>query len=223
MLRIPGATALALALMVLGQAAYAERVTPPPVPAEIEVDAGSVAFLVGHAVGTQNYLCLPSTTSDTGFGWTLFTPEATLFSDDGRQLSTHFFSPKPLEIDSFRPTWQHSRDTSSVWARLNTPTSTSSDSAYVAPGAIPWLLLKVIGAAAGPNGGFALGATTQIQRLNTSGGAAPSTGCSGLARQRPGELGSQHEGWGRAGRQDRPVLIFRRSSSLQRMIRRPDS
>jgi hypothetical protein len=123
MLRIPGATALALALMVLGQAAYAERVTPPPVPAEIEVDAGSVAFLVGHAIGTQNYLCLPSTTSDTGFGWTLFTPEATLFSDDGRQLSTHFFSPKPLEIDSFRPTWQHSRDTSSVWARLNTPTS----------------------------------------------------------------------------------------------------
>jgi hypothetical protein len=36
----------------------------------------------------------------------------------------------------------------------------------------------VIGAEAGPTGGKSLTQTTFIQRLNTSGGSAPSTGCS---------------------------------------------
>jgi len=174
MLPIAGATALALALTLsLAQSAHAERVTPPPVPAEIAVDAGSRAFLVGHAVGTQNYVCLPS---GSAFAWSLFTPQATLFSRNDKQLTTHSFSPNPFEAGAFRPTWQHSRDTSTVWAR---PDTSSSDPAFVAPGAIPWVLLDVVGAGAGPNGGDALAATTQIQRLNTFGGAAPSTGCSG--------------------------------------------
>ena len=164
------AFALAFTLS-LAQLAHAERVMPPPVPAGIEVDEGSRAFLVGHAVGTQNYICLPS---GSGFAWALFTPEATLFTQQGRQLTTHFFSPNPAENGVFRPAWQHSRDTSTVWARLDTP---SSDADFVAPGAIPWLLLEVVGAEAGPNGGHALAATTQIQRLNTSGGVAPPTGC----------------------------------------------
>jgi hypothetical protein len=166
------ATALALAVTVaFGSDARAEKVSPPPVPAGLEVDAGSRAFLVGHAVGTQNYVCLPS---GTGYAWSLFTPEATLFSARGRQLTTHFFSPNPDEGGTVRPAWQHSRDTSSVWVRLG---AQSSDSAYVESGAIPWLLLDVAGTEAGPNGGNALTATTQIQRLNTSGGIAPATGC----------------------------------------------
>ena len=53
----------------------------------------------------------------------------------------------------------------------------SSDPAFVAPGAIPWLLLQVVGAQDGPTGGDKLSETTFIQRLNTSGGIAPSTGC----------------------------------------------
>jgi hypothetical protein len=159
----------------LAPPASADKVRPPPVPADLEVDAGSRAFLVGHAVGTQDYVCLPS---GSGFAWTLFTPQATLFDDHGKQLTTHFFSPNPFEAGAFRPTWQHSRDTSSVWVRLDTA---SSDPAFVAPGAIPWLLLEVVGAAAGPNGGSKLTATTQIHRVNTFGGAAPPTGCSALA------------------------------------------
>ena len=75
-----------------------------------------------------------------------------------------------------RATWQHSRDTSAVWA-MATPATTSSDPAFVAQGAIPWLLLQVVGAQNGPTGGDTLTATTFIQRLNTSGGVAPSTGC----------------------------------------------
>jgi len=171
-LQIAGAAALAVALVSQAQPASARRARPPRVPAGLEADAGSKAFLVGHAVGTQNYICLPS---GDAFAWTLFTPEATLFDGRGRQLTTHFFSPNPSEPGSFRPTWQHSRDTSAVWAKLDTP---SSDPAFVAEGAIPWLLLEVVGTLAGPGGGDALTGTTQIQRVNTSGGAAPSTGCS---------------------------------------------
>jgi hypothetical protein len=53
--------------------------------------------------------------------------------------------------------------------------ATSSDPAFVAPGAIPWLLLQVVGAQKGPTGGETLTATTFIQRVKTSGGVAPST------------------------------------------------
>src|SRR5262245_36102598 len=68
------AAMLGLGLMGAGQAAHAKRVVPPPVPANLEVPAGNTAFLVGHAIGTQNYVCLPS---GTGFAYVLFTPEAT--------------------------------------------------------------------------------------------------------------------------------------------------
>jgi hypothetical protein len=108
-------TALAVAFTVSRPGlAHAERVTPPPVPEGLEVPAGNRAYLVGHAVGSQDYVCLPSA---SGFAWTLFTPQATLFGQRGRQLITHFFSPNPFEGGTIRPAWQHSRDTSTVWAR----------------------------------------------------------------------------------------------------------
>jgi len=181
------ATACACALAVAFAVAfprpvYADDVTPPPVPANIKVQAGNVAFLVGHAVGTQNYVCLPSA---TGVSFVLFTPQATLFSDGDKEITTHFFSPNPFEDNAnpavaaagvIRATWQHSRDTSTVWGQVK-PGNSSSDAAFVAPNAIAWLLVTVVGAENGPTGGDALTKTTFIQRLNTSGGVAPSTGC----------------------------------------------
>jgi Protein of unknown function (DUF3455) len=181
MLLIACATALAVGFMVsLPQLAYAQNVTPPPVPANIQVPPGNKAFLEGHAVGTQNYICLPSVTSVSGFAYVLFTPQATLFKDNDKQVITHFFSPNPFEGGTIRATWQHSRDTSTVWAQA-LPGNSSSDPNFVAPGAIPWLLLTVVGAQEGPTGGDRLTATTFVQRLNTSGGVAPSTGCDSLA------------------------------------------
>ncbi len=167
------ATALALAVaVVLSSAAHARNVTPPAVPATIAVESGYTAFLVGHGVGTQNYICLPA---GSGFAFRLFTPEATLFSDDDKQLTTHFFSPAPVAGAPFLPTWQHSRDTSTVWARLAADPSFDAD--FVALGAVPWLLLEVSATQEGPSGGDALTATKFIQRVNTAGGLAPSTGC----------------------------------------------
>jgi len=100
----------------------------------------------------QNYICLPCPHATTpaamcpdasGFAFILFTPEATLFNDDEKQIITHFFSPNPDENGTIRVTWQHSRDTSTVWAMA---IASSSDPTFVAPGAIPWLLLEVVGA-----------------------------------------------------------------------------
>ncbi|MCL4862690.1 MAG: DUF3455 domain-containing protein [Caldilineaceae bacterium] len=170
-------TALVVALMAARpQPTYAEPVTPPSVPANIQAPAGNKLFLVGRAVGTQNYICLPS---DTGVKFVLFTPQATLF-DHYQQVTTHYFSPNPAEGGVIRAAWQHSKDSSTVWGQVMDGHS-STDPAFVAPGAIPWLLITVVGTQAGRTGNDTLTATTFIQRLNTSGGVAPTTGCASLA------------------------------------------
>jgi hypothetical protein len=62
-----------------------EDLVPPPVPPDVDVPPGNKVFLKADAVGTQNYICLPS-------GWTFFGPQATLFNDHDKQLITHFLS-----------------------------------------------------------------------------------------------------------------------------------
>ncbi|MGH9868985.1 MAG: DUF3455 domain-containing protein [Candidatus Polarisedimenticolia bacterium] len=170
------AAALAMLLSVPSpQAARPDAITPPPVPPGIPAPAGTEAFLAGHAIGTQNYICLPSA---VGFAWTLFGPQATLFGEGGRQIITHFLSPNPDESGLARATWQHSRDTSAVWAFA---TASSSDPNFVAPGAIPWLILDVVGDEDEPTGSDTLSEATAIHRVNTTGGVAPPTGCTQAA------------------------------------------
>ena len=170
--------------------AYADDAAPPAVPGNIQVPAGNKLFLVGHAVGTQNYVCVPSGTS---VRFVLFTPQATLFDEAGEQLTTHYFGPNPAEPNmdpkvtsayTIRAAWQDSKDSSTVWGKVN-PGNSSSDPSYVEPGAIPWLLVTIAGRQDGPSGGDRLSVTTFIQRLNTRGGLAPSTGCTSL-----GDLGN---------------------------------
>jgi len=181
------ATALTVAFAV-SLPAHAAKVTPPPVPYNLKVDEGSHAFLVGHANGTQNYVCGPSATSNTGVAYALFTPEATLFNDDGDQLITHFFSPNPDPDDpntsaavvaagAIRANWVHSRDGSSVWAKLHTNAEGVTGSFTPDKTAVAWLLLDRVGTEDGLTGGNILSKTTQIQRLNTTGGVAPLEGC----------------------------------------------
>jgi hypothetical protein len=115
----------------------------------------------------------------------LVTPEATLFKPDGdergAQLTSHFFSPNPSEPNAnpklaaggtIRATWRHSRDSSTVWAE-----AVKGDAAVVSKNAIAWVKLTVRGVQEGPDGGDTLTKTTFIQRVNTVGGLAPSTGC----------------------------------------------
>jgi len=174
LLSIARATAVAVTLAISLQSANAAKVTPPPVPTDLQLLPGNHAFFVGHAVGTQNYVCLPS---GSGVKFVLFTPQATLFSDNDKQVTTHYFSPNPSQDGAIRATWQHSRDTSTVWGAVLLPTDMSTDSNFVAPGAIAWLKVTVVGTMGGPTGGDTLSGTTFIHRVNTVGGVAPSEGC----------------------------------------------
>jgi hypothetical protein len=157
----------------------------PAVPGNLRVLPGNVPYLAGHARGTQNYVCMACPNAITpaekcpapGFAWAFIGPQATLFAvDDGddEQIITHFNSSNPAEAGKERPTWQHSRDTSVVWANNSVPPAESStDSEFVAKGAIPWLLLPAAGTQVGPDGGDKLAKTTFVQRLETAGGVAP--------------------------------------------------
>ena len=152
-------------------AAQTSRVQVPPVPANLEVPAGQEPYLSGYAIGTQNYICLATA---AGMRWQFLGPQATLFDDASDQVLTHYLSANPSEGGTARPTWQHSRDSGAVWAQ---PVASSSDPDFVAPGAIPWLLLRVVGAEDGPTGGDRVTETTFIQRVNTSGGVTPAGDC----------------------------------------------
>jgi hypothetical protein len=162
-------------------------ITPPPLPADLApVPAGNNLFLGTHSVGTQNYVCKPS---GAGVAYVLFTPEATLSGEDGGQVITHDFTPNPFEPNTdpkvvadgtIRATWQY-RDTSRVWAKVHaTDPDGRKGAVTVDQTAIAWLLLDGVGSLNGPTGGDKLTGTTFVQRLNTTGGLAPKTGCSSL-------------------------------------------
>ncbi|HKV78571.1 MAG TPA: DUF3455 domain-containing protein [Candidatus Sulfotelmatobacter sp.] len=186
------AAALVLACAVGSvTSAAAQTVTAPPTPIDITVPVGNTAFLVGHAQGSQGYVCLPS--SNGGTSWTInpARPEATLFTNvfgENVQIITHFASfvtnPNPLTAPNPLPlggnaTWQSSLDSSKVWAVATGHINPSSDvESCPHTGSIQCLLLQSIGNQKGPTGGRLLNKVTFIQRLNTNGGSAPTTACS---------------------------------------------
>ena len=145
-----------------------ERITRPVVPTNLEVSSDYKLFLKVHAVGTQNYICAPATTP-TGVDWLFIGPQATLFDDSLQQIGTHYQSRNPIQ-NAIQATWQHSGDTSAVWAKRR---DGSTDPVYVAPDAIEWLLLDVSGQQLGPTAGNKLTPSLLIQRVNTVGGMKP--------------------------------------------------
>jgi hypothetical protein len=172
--RMACATALGLASIVALPGAARADITPPAVPDNLNVDEGHIPFLLTHAFGTQNYVCV---TRGAGVGFVLFTPQATLFNEDLEEVITHFFSPNkdPKDLNTIRVAWQDSHDTSTFWGSVK---AFSFDANFVTPGAIPWLLVERRGTAAGPAGGDRMTKTTFVHRVNTVGGAAPAVGCS---------------------------------------------
>ena len=164
----------------------AAQVTAPPVPDKIAVPAGNHAYLVGHAIGTQGYTCLPTNTGGTAWNATA-RPEANLFADlsaSQAQITTHFVSinenPKPGVIPppSGNATWQSSLDGSRVWmVKVNGIDPNFEIATCRNAGSIQCLLLQSVGNQQGPTGGDLLANTTFIERLNTSGGAIPTTAC----------------------------------------------
>src|SRR5258705_9760511 len=122
----------------------------PTTPNAITPPAGNSAFLIGHAVGTQGYVCLPTTAGASTASWTVNAarPEATLFVsvfDRFEEVVTHFLTPNtsapnPLPFGS--TTWQSSFDRSKVWAQPLQTIPAGSDQSCPNAGAIACLLLQ---------------------------------------------------------------------------------
>jgi hypothetical protein len=124
----------------------------PDVPTALAVPEGNrFAFLL-DASGQQIYGCQATA---TGYGWVLIAPDADLFKPNGRLAGSHYAGP----------TWEALDGSTVVGARV---------AAYTAdPTAIPWLLLS----AASHAGHGKMSKVSFIQRLDTGGGLAPTTGC----------------------------------------------
>jgi hypothetical protein len=122
----------------------------PPLPSPtLAVPAGNRLAFFFDATGVQIYAC------QTNGAWTFQAPEATLYGRKGKVEGSHYAGP----------TWESKDGSQVVGSKL---AGFAPD-----PTAIPWLLLKAISHA----GDGRMEDVTYVQRLETVGGLAPTTGC----------------------------------------------
>jgi hypothetical protein len=155
-------TAAALAAVTAGtlssatadQAAAAQPTRPAHgVPAALKVPDGNRLTGVFSAEGVQTYTC-------TDGAWKLLEPAATLWAKNDR-------SRRPVALHSRGPVWVSTVDGSAV----NAAAVASSPK----NGTIPELLLQ----STGTRGTGMFAGVSYIQRLDTRGGVAPATACTG--------------------------------------------
>ena len=113
------------------------------------------------------YIATSSPTDPTKLVWTFTGPEAVLLDSDGGVLGIHYAYAGPG-----RPAWESESGSLVVGSRTVPPVS-------VDPTAVPWLVLDAV-QSEGP--GIFEG-TTFIQRVQTTGGLAPSTPPTHLGQQ----------------------------------------
>jgi hypothetical protein len=125
---------------------------PLPDPSLAAPDDSRLAFYY-DAIGVQIYACQATA---TGQAWTFQAPEAKLFDRGGHLVVKHYGGP----------TWESVRDQSKVVAKKLKEFTAHSN-------AIPELLLQ----ATTHDGKGQMADVSYIQRLDTAGGLAPTTGC----------------------------------------------
>ena len=168
-LKIKRAVALSVLLAIAGlssaflPAARANALSnSPDLPAgceSLQVEEGNALAFRTYAIGVQVY-------SWNGSSWTFVEPIATLFADAryNGEVGTHYVGP----------TWESNSGSKVVAARIPgkgcTPDST----------AIPWLILQKVST----NGPGIFSSTTFIQRVNTTGGIAPTTAGSQIGERK---------------------------------------
>jgi len=146
----------ALMLILLPHAVWGQNPAPGGgVPPELRPPEGAKLILRAHAKGDQIYTCKQQS---EGYSWAFKAPEAQLFDERGQVLGRHFAGP----------TWEAS-DKSAVTGKMVAHADSPEKDA------IPWLLL----AAVDHSGNGLMSRVSNIQRLNTKGGKAPSAGCDG--------------------------------------------
>ena len=151
----PGAWLRAVAglalVAVTATSALATDNRAPGVPDDIAVPADNKVHFHGYAVGFQIYTW-------NGSSWGTAVPAATLYDNDGNVVADHFGTPNG-------PKWVSNSGSEVVGAL-------PPKSAIVDTNAIPWLRLAAVEQLTHGPGIFA--DTTFIQRVNTTGGKAPS-------------------------------------------------
>jgi hypothetical protein len=141
---------LAALIAVLSSSAAAQ-----PAPPQLQPPTNEQLVLQVHARGDQIYTCKMD---GAQFTWVLKAPDAQLFDQGGKLVGKHFAGPSWEAVDGSRVIGK---------AVANVP-SPDSDS-------IPWLLVKIVG----HEGSGLLSRIVSVQRLNTKGGKAHSSGCDG--------------------------------------------
>ena len=122
------------------------------VPPVLAPQQGAVLLGKYAAKGVQIYVCRVKEAANE---WAFKAPEATLVDAEGRPFAKHYAGP----------TWEAPDGSKAVGKLLaNEPAPKA--------GAIPWLLLSAESSASG-----ALAGVRFVQRVNTSGGVAPSGTC----------------------------------------------
>jgi hypothetical protein len=139
---------------VLASGRAQDRTVPSSnVPAQVQPPAGAALVLSAHGKGDQIYVCKKD---EGSYSWALKGPDAQLLDKKGHVLGKHFAGPS----------WQlndGSKVVAKASAHADSPDTTS----------VPWLLLTAVD----HSGQGTMSEVEYIQRLNTKGGKAPSTGC----------------------------------------------
>ncbi len=156
--------ALSLTLLASASPARAEKHHDhqrPQVPPILEPPADQKVVLHAFAVGVQIYTCTASTTDPVTYSWVFKAPEAVLFKSAEDALEEEHV----IALHYAGPTWEYKDGSKVVGAKLAGVTVDTT--------AIPWLLLQAVS----HDGEGKFDDVTYIQRVNTVGGKAPTTGC----------------------------------------------
>jgi len=144
-------------LSLLAGCAASPAPTAVDVPAKLQPAGNESLAAIVPAKGVQIYECRAKKDQRGQYEWAFVAPEADLFDARGAKIGKHYAGPHWESNDG-------SRILGALKERADAPR----------PDAIPWLLLT--SKSDGPAGSFSK--VTSVQRVNTTGGVAPSGGCS---------------------------------------------
>jgi Protein of unknown function (DUF3455) len=122
------------------------------IPEALKAPSDQVLAFELQATGMQIYECRASKEDPARFEWAFKAPQADLFNASGKQVGRHYGGP----------TWEGTDGSKVVGEVVAKDTSLSV-------GSIPWLLLG----AKSTSGNGLFSRVKSIQRLDTTGGAAP--------------------------------------------------
>jgi hypothetical protein len=150
-------TRFSLSLIACLAAGFASAEGATELPSQLRAAEAEMLAMTLQARGVQVYECRAVKGSQYAYEWALVGPDAQLRDAQGQLAGRHYAGPRWEASDG-------SRIVGTVKTRADAPQAD----------AIPWLLLAA--KSDGPDGTFSK--VSSVQRVNTTGGVAPASGCS---------------------------------------------